>query len=89
LTSPLASILSLLEDKPYGRLLKIVAIISHELLFKIFDWTTYLFAKLSGSSEGFWMRRYCNYFLYYLDVYDKAVMKEAGASTAQDEESLD
>lgn len=87
-TSPLASILSLLEDKPYGILLKIVATISHRLLFKIFGWTTFLFAKLSGSSESFWMRRYCNYFLHHLDLYDKAVMEDKAASAARNEESL-
>jgi hypothetical protein len=75
-SSPLTSMLSLLEDKPNGRLLKIVANASHMLLLRVFVWNISLFSKLSGSSEEFWMRRYCEYCLNFLTLYNKAVEEE-------------
>lgn len=71
IASPLTSILSLLEDKRYGTLLKWLALLCNYALLKSFDLTTLLFSRLSGSSQEYWTRRFCNYFLYYLEIYEK------------------
>lgn len=77
IASPLSSMLSLLEDKPYGGLLQWLVSFCNMLLFKILDCTTMLYSKLSDSSQEYWIRRFCNYFLYYLEVYEKVKEKEA------------
>lgn len=71
-TSPLTSVLSHVEDSPYSLLLKWLAVLCNTLLFKAFDLTTLLFSKLSGTSVSFWIRRYCEYFIFHLNEYDKA-----------------